>query len=1824
MISVSGYKIEEKLYESQKNIVYRGRRSLDGKAVILKVLRTEYPTPREIARIRHEYEITKDLNIEGIIQCYGVEKHNGLSLVLEDVGGTSLANFVASQELDLETVLNIVSELTETLGQLHEKNMIHKDIKPLNIIFNAKTRQIKLTDFSIASSLSKENQAISNPNLLEGTLAYMSPEQTGRMNRSIDYRTDFYSLGVTFYELLTGQLPFSTIDPMELVYCHIAKKPTPPHEINPDIPRALSGIIVKLLEKIAEDRYQSAYGLRADLLTCLTQLKASGSIQNFTPGQHDVSAKFQIPQKLYGRDREIATLTSAFDRACQETAELVLVSGYSGIGKTALIHEIHKPIVHRGGYFISGKCDQYKRNVPYAALIQAFQDLIRQLLTESAEKIAAWRKKLLDALGTNGQVIIDVIPEVESIVGKQAEVLSLGTAATQNRFNLVFRNFIEVFTQKGHPLVIFIDDLQWADSATLKLIQILTTELSHQSLLLIGAYRNNEVSATHPLMATLEEIQKDGTRISPIQIEPLDMACSNQLVAETLHCPLEKARPLAALAFNKTAGNPFFLTQLLISLYQEGLLTFDASGGCWRWDTEQIRAMDVTDNVVELMVSKIQKLHETTQQVLKLAACIGNIFDLNVLAIVNEKSPSQTAAELQDALQEELILPLSDAYNVFLFDDLETAPNWTDNEYQVGYKFLHDRVQQAAYALISETEKKAIHLKVGRLLLHNIPPQERDEHIFEIVNHLNIGVELITDRSEKDDLAQLNSSAGQKAKASTAYETAAQYLGLGLALLAPNSWADRYDFTLELHVEAVEAEYLNTHFDRAKQLAEVVLQNAKTLLDKVAVYEFQIQFHISQNQMQKALEVARFVLEMLDEPLHPTSVDELSAAEASDLPEMSDPTKLAAMRILMNAMPPAYVADPSVLPSIAHNMVRLCVQYGNSSIAAYAYAFYGLMLCGALGDIERGYQFGQLAVEILEQFDARELKCKIYELFNAHIRHWKEPVEETIEPLKEAVQSGIDTGDIEYAGYSAMYACIYPFLMGESLEFVQQKQQHYIDLLVDLNQDYFSSYIAIWRQCVLNLTSETEHPHHLIGESFDEAAMLPVFVETNNGALLFTVYLTKSILLYYLKEYEAALEMARLSEQYSGFLLGLMHTPVHNFYYSLILLAQCPTEDSIEQQQILDLVEANQKKLKVWALHAPENYQHKYVLVEAEKARVLGRTLEAMEYYELASQGAMEWGFIHEEALANERAAEFYLAFGRQKVARTHYTEAYYGYIRWGATTKAKQLESSVPHLISRSSPDTIPGRLSTTASTSASESVNVLDLITIVKASQALAGEIVLSQLLDKLLRIVMENAAAQTSCLILEKEGQLRIEARGDLEKDEVLLLPSLAIDLDRPLPLSVINYVARTKESVVLNDAIRGGKFATDPYIVQTQAKSILCMPIVNQGKFIGLLYLENNLTIGAFTSERLEVLNLLSSQVAIFLENALLYATLEATTEDLKRAKSQLENYSFTLEQKVEERTVELRDKNQRLKEQSTQLEQAMHELKRTQIQLIQTEKMSSLGNLVAGVAHEINNPINFIHGNLVHAGEYSQDLLNLIQVYQEEYPNPSSKIQIEIEAVDLNFLREDLPNLLHSMQTGAERIRQIVLSLRNFSRLQEADLKPVDLHEGLKNTLFILQNRLAEKTDRLAIHTIEEYGNLPKVECYAGELNQAFINILSNAIEAIEMRDRHRSRSQMQQNPSTIWIRTEAIDRDWVRIDIADNGPGMTEEVRNRLFDPFFTTKPVGSGTGLGLSISYQIIVEKHGGKITCFSDPNRGTKFEIEVPVRQRQSSPQISSELSL
>ncbi|WP_193196615.1 ATP-binding sensor histidine kinase [Nostoc sp. MG11] len=1813
MSNCTGYQINSTLHEGIQTIIYQAQALKTQQRFILKLLKNEYPTLEAFTRLKNEYQIQQSLDHSNIVKAISLETfENRIGLLLEDFGGQSLAQLLQTEKLDLINYLNIAIQLTKALDYLHQHQILHKDIKPSNIIINSQTGVVKLTDFGIASRLNKENPQFTNPNCVEGTLAYMSPEQTGRMNRILDYRTDFYSLGVTLYEMVTEKPPFFSQDPLEIVYSHIAVQPINPQSLNPKIPNAISEIIMKLMAKTAEDRYQSATGLLADLELCLNQLETKGMITDFTPGRLDILSQLLIPQKLYGREKQVSELLATFERITFGASEMMLVSGYSGIGKSVLVNEINKPITRQQGYFIPGKFDQFKRNIPYTPLIQAFTYLIRYLLTENSEKIETWRNKISSALGINGKVIIDIIPELELIIGTQPEVVQIGATESQNRFNRVFKEFIQVFTQKEHPLVIFLDDLQWADSATLNLIQLLITDTDSRHLLFIGAYRDNEVSPTHPLIQKIEEIQNAGTVVNNIVLQPLNLENVTQLIAETLQeIPFienefsgnahqsesqafnNQVIQLAELICNKTGGNPFFITQLLQVFYQEKLLKFNFSNAKWHWSLEEIQAIGITDkNVVELVASRVEKLPKFTQEVLKLAACVGDRFSLDVLSIINEKAPSATANDLYAALQAGLVLPLNEAYRIPLIFNQEEAANLNFDTSRVGYKFLHDRVQQAAYSLIPEHHKKITHLKIGQLLLQNIPKEEIEANIFDIVNQLNVGIVNLIEQSEKTELARLNLIAGRKAKASTAYEAALKYLKTGIELLNIDAWQTEYNLTIGLYEGAAEVAYLNGNFEQMQQWSEVVLQHANILLDKVKVYEVQIVASIVQSKQLEAIQVALSILQLLgiNFPEKPTSadiqqaMDEIVAqmrgktiADLINLPLMTDPNKIAAMRILMGVLPAAFQTAPEMMPIIACEMVNLSLKYGNTAVSAYGYSLYGLILCGVQGEIDSGYEFGKLASSLVSQFNAEELKAKILTVVSAHVMHWKEHIKETLSSAKIGYSSGLETGDLEYAGYCAYIYPYHSFWLGKELWVLEKELIAYCESLKKIKQQVALTWNQIYLQTVLNLKGSLKNVCCLIGEAYHEQSMLPIHQQVNDLYTINHLFLNKLMLSYLFEEYFQAQENAAMAEKSLGGVTGLFVVPLFYFYDSLTQLAIYHTAKESEQQAILEKVEANQQKIELWATHAPMNHLHRFYLVEAERYQVLGQKLKAMDYYESSIAKSQENGCLQEEALAYELAGKFYKSLGKELIHQTYITKAYYAYIRWGAIAKVKYLQSKYTFLVEQTS--TIEAstlkldatHIATNTTTNSSLS-DFLDFNTFVKFSQAITNEIILENLLGKLIKILLENAAAQKVELLLLKDNQLYIEASSNTTNDVVKVLQSIPVETYDDLPISVINYVFRTQKKLILNDARITEPFNVDVYIQKFQSKSIFCLPIIYQSQLTGIIYLENQLSSGAFSSEKVEVLKVLVSQMATAIENARLYT---------------------------------------REQDKSRQLEQSIKDLQEAQLQLIQSEKMSSLGNLVAGIAHEINNPIAFITGSIAQAKDTVTDLVDYLQLYREKFPNPGAEIEEKAEEIDIKFLLKDLPKIIDGMTVGTQRICNISTSLRTFSRADTTSKVLANIHEGIDSTLLILQHRLKADHNRPAIQIVKDYGNIPSIKCYLGQLNQVFMNIVANAIDALEEANIGRTFLEIQENyPNFITIVTNiSEDNKNVIINILDNAKGMPEEVKACIFENLFTTKSVGKGTGLGLSISRQIIVDNHGGSLICESVLGQGTEFIISIPI---------------
>ncbi|MEP6516586.1 AAA family ATPase [Microcoleus vaginatus] len=1911
MLTLPGVEVTELIYESANSLVYRAFRQPDSLPVVLKVLKENYPTPQELARYRTEYKITQSLHLSGCIKAYDLQPYqNTLVMFVEDFGGESLKIWMQQQKFSIEEFLRIAIATTESLQQIHSAHIIHKDINPSNIVFNPASGELKIIDFGISTQLTRENYTIKNPNILEGTLAYMSPEQTGRMNRSLDYRTDFYSLGATFYELLTNKLPFDTQDVLELVHSHLAKQPLSPSQVNPEIPQIVSDIVMKLMGKNAEERYQSALGIKADLEECLNQLHSHNNISVFPLGCQDISARFQIPQKLYGREREIDSLLTAFETvsshrqdACA-TSSMMIVSGYSGIGKSALVQELYKPITQQRGYFISGKFDQYQRNIPYSAIVSAFQDLAKQLLTESEAQLKEWREKLLDALGINGQVIIDVIPEIELIISQQPAPPELGAAEAENRFNFVFQNFIKVFTKPEHPLTIFIDDLQWADGASLKLMQLLMSA-SSTGLFLIGAYRDNEVSAGHPLMLTIEEIVKNGAKVDRIFLSPLDLTSVTQLIADALNCPEARVNSLAELVFFKTGGNPFFMNEFLKSLYTEGMLQFDftplippypggtkdlippypgETQGGWQWDLEEIKARNFTDNVVELMADKIQQLPDNTQETLKIAACIGNQFDLKTLASLCEKSVRQTADNLYAAVAENLVVLLGNMGDV----ELEITGQLPSSQ-SLEYKFVHDRIQQAAYSLIADRDKPIVHRQIGQMLLQNTPEERREEKIFDIVNQLNFGNELIYNRSEKDELAELNLIAGKKAKASAAYQPAFNYLQTGINLLAENSWLVQYQLSLQLHQEAAELAYILGDFEQMESLGSLVLTNAKTVLDRVKTIEVKMGTHAAQNQLDMAINMGLKILRQLGVklPAKPNNLDSIIGLlevkltlagkrieDLANLPQGSDPAKQAALRILSFMTTVAYGVAPQLMPLIVFKQVILSVKYGNYPESLHAYAVYGLILCGVVGDIEGGYKFGQLALRMLEQFGKPELKTKVLLPFNDFIRHWKAPAKETLPSLLEAYRSGLETGQVEERACASQTYCGYSYLFGAELSGLEGDIATYGEAIEKSKYDPIIWQIKPLEQSVLNLLGKSENPCYLIGEAYDERTALSLLTEANDRTSIFALHFYKMILCYLFGQYDEAVSNAASTMQYVQSAAGTLQVSYCYFYESLAQLSFYSNASFEEQKHCLKTVTANQKNMKKWAYHAPMNHSHKFNLVEAERYRVIGKDARAIDCYDRAIALAKENEYIHEVALAYELAAKFYLSRGKELTAKAYMQEARYCYQLWGAVAKVKDLETRYPQLFTIDKP--INKAISTTVSTTGSRSTDSLDIATVMKASEAIAGEIVQDKLLFRLMKNLIENVGAQKGYLILETQGKLLIEAEGVMNDERIKVLQSEPVENCQELSEAIINYVARTKENLVLNDATREGNFTNDPYIKARQPKSILCAALMNQGQLAAIVYLENNLTAQAFTPDRLEVLQLLSGQAAIALTNAKLYG-------EVKERENRLTQFinAMPIGVAVHDTTGQI-----------TYANQTAHQLSAIPtIPEANIEKLAEACQLYLAGTNELYPTaqipiVRSLGGETVKVDDiefHRPDKIVSLEVSSTPIVDDTGKINYAIATFqDITDRKQAEKVLADYNRTLEQQVsdrtlelqREIIERQRAEDAAQEANRAkstflanmshelrtPLNAILGFSQLLNRSSNLLQEQQEHLSIITrsgehllelINQVLDLSKIEAGRTTLNQTNFDLhrlLDDIENMFQLPAKNKGLQLLVERMSDVpqYVRTDDIKLRQILInllsnaikftsegsiyvkiknheldhkisfEVEDTGAGINVSELDKLFKAFVQTKTgeeSQQGTGLGLTIA-RSFVQLMGGGMTVSSRAGGGTIFKFDIKVNAVES----------
>jgi len=1801
--------------------LYRG--SGPGVAPILLVT-AENASPASLERLEHEYALRADLDAAWAA-CPIELSHqpNRSALVLEDPGGDPLDRQLG-RPLAITEFLRIGISLARALRQMHARGLIHKDIKPANILVDVTSSGVWLTGFGVASRLPRERANPEPPDEIAGTLAYMAPEQTGRMNRSIDTRSDLYSLGVTFYETLTGMLPFTAADPMEWVHCHIARQPVPPDQRVAETPRTLSAVVMKLLAKTAEERYQTAAGVEADLRRCLAQWESHGRIDPFPLGAQDASDQLRIPERLYGREREIETLFASFDRVViHGTPELVLISGYSGIGKSSVVNELHKALVPSRGLYASGKFDQFKRDIPYATMARAFQNLVRSLLSRSESQLERWRDSFSAALGSNGQLMVNLVPELELIVGKQPPVTELPPQEAKNRFQMVFRRFLGVFARPEHPLALFLDDLQWLDSATLDLLEHLVTHSQMRHLLLVGAYRDNEVGPSHPLIRTLEAIRETDARVCEIVLVPLGLGDVGRLVADALHCKPERVRDLAQLVNERTGGNPFFAIQFLIALADEGLIAFDSAANVWAWDIDRIHAKNYTDNVADLMVRKLRRLSVATQDALQHLACLGNLARIDKLCLIQSETEAAMRERLREAVHAGLLVQQGEAY-----------------------QFLHDRIQQAAYSLLPEERLAGVHLHIGRKLIANMTENELAEQLFEVANQFYRGAELIVDPEEKTRVAAINLRAGQRAKASAAYASACGYLASGMALMDERDWSHQYELTFSLWFERAQCELLYGNFDEADRLIAELLRREASKVDQAAVYDLKVRLHTVQGEYALAVDNALTCLRLfgIDLPAHPSweevqaeyktvrwNLDGRPIESLIDLPQVTDRELQAAMQVLSILAEVSWFTDFSFYCMLVCRMVNLSMQHGMSGPSAHGYACLGSMLGPAFHLYGEGYRTARLACELVEKHGFTAYQTKVHHDLAA-VSLWTQPITNAIELRRAVTRGATETGNLTYACYSMHQSITGLLLRNDPLDAVWRESEMALDFARRAKFRDAADLIVSQQRFIAAMQGRTASFSTFSDSQFDEATFEAQLTGDRMNTMICLYWILKLKARFLSGNYSEALAAAGKAkpalrgEPTQIFLLDY-------FYYTALTVAALYEKASADERAgWRDLLAAHQEQLREWAENYPPTFDDKHALVSGEIARLEGRDADAMRLYEQAARSAREHGFVQNEGLAHEVAAGFYAARGVERIANDYLRTARDCYLRWGALGKVRQLDQCHPRLLEGSAPSALSSTLNAP--------LEQLDVGTVVKASQAVSSEIELGKLIETLMRISVEHAGAERGLLILitGNESRIAAEARTGGSNIEVALRNSAVTPTE--LSESVLHTAVHTQDSVILDDASAQIPFSADGYVRRKRARSVLCLPLVKQGKLVGALYLENNLAPRVFTSAKLCVLKMLASQAAISLENVQLYDELRRSeaylseaqrlshtgtcawrpstetvywtretfsifefdpaitpTQDLAGRRvhpDDIDAFSRVLERASKDgrdyaHEYRLRMPDERIKHvhvvarafrdeagevefvgsvmDVTAIRQAEHELHKTQADLAHVMRVTSLGELTASIAHEVNQPLG--------------------------------AVLINADAC-LSWLNHKRPNLaeahaaLERIVRDGTRAGEVIRRVRTLAKKAETKLAPLNLNEVLSEALSLVQHELL--SSRVALR-MELAGALPVIRADKVQLQQVILNLVINGIEAMQpITDRARE----------LVIRSEQDGAQLLRVTVKDCGVGFAADDAGRLFNTFFTTK--ASGLGMGLSICRSII-ELHGGRIWAAPNVPHGATIQFTLPV---------------
>ncbi len=1786
-----------------------------------------HPTYDRAHRLAHEFSLKSHLDPEWAIYPLELVRERGRTLLWVDYPSGEWLDGLIGAPMDIGPLLRIAVGVSAAVGRLHGRGLVHKDLKPSHILVDPVTGRAWLTGFGIASRLPREKQAPEPPEMLAGTLAYMSPEQTGRMNRSIDSRSDLYSLGVTLYQMLTGSLPFAAADAMAWVHCHIARQPSPLNEQRQGVPTPIAAITMKLLAKTAEDRYQSAAAAERDLRRCLAEWEAKGRIDDFEPGQRDAPDRLLIPEKLYGREREVDALLAGFERVVVGgKPELVLVAGYSGIGKSAVVHELHKSLVSPRGLFAAGKFDQYKRDIPYATLAQAFQSLVRPLLSQSNEELSRWREALHDALGPNGRLIVNLVPDLTFILGEQPPLPELPPQEAQRRFQLVVRRFVSVFARPEHPLALFFDDLQWFDAATLDLIEDLLTHPDVQYLFLVGAYRSNEVVASHPLLRKLEAIRSAGGVCRDIVLGPLGREDLTRLLTDALHCEPQRADLLAPLIHEKTTGNPFFAIQFITELADENLLAFDYDEAQWSWDLNGILAKEYTDNVVALMIGKLERLREATQEALQQFACLGNSAGYETLQLVLRASNEQLHDQLWEAVRVGLIFRSDTAYH-----------------------FLHDRVQEAAYSSIPEEARAAVHLRIGALLAAQEPREPKE--IFEIVHQLNRGSHAIEAPAERERLAELNLIAGRRAKASSAYASALAYLRAGSALLTEATWLHNHELAFATQCLMAECELLTAELAAAERRLTMLAERTRDH-HVGSVARLRLTLYTTLDRSDLAVDV--FLDYMRREgtvwPRHPTRDDvqreydriwplvgTRAIEDLLDLPLLTDPDVLDTLDVFTEIVTPALFFDENLSSLVVCRMVSLSLQHGNCDASSFGYVWFAMFAGPRFNNYRDGFRFGQLGYDLIEKRGLRRYRARTYISFGT-LMPWAKHAASGRELVRRAFDVAYAMGDLTFAAYSWHELITNYLMVGDRLGEVQTEAETGLAFATKAGFGLVADNLEAQLGLIRTLRGQTAVFGSFDGEGYRESDAERHFAGNSGLALAEFFYWTRKLQArFFAGDYAAAVAASRRAQPLLWTSPSQLETADYRFYGALAHAACWSTAPADEKQRHVEALVDHHQQLEIWAEHCPTNFESRAAVAAAEIARIEGRILAAEALYEAAIESAHQHGFLHNEAIANERAALFHIARGFEKAAYGYLRDARHCYGLWGADGKVRQLELLHPRLVSERAGHESGGTMFA--------AVEQLDLATVIKVSQAVSGEIVLEKLIETLMRTAIEHAGAERGLLILPRAGDYWIEAEARTGGNALTVEVREACVTPNDLPESVLHYVVRTHDSVLLHDAVGESAFAADRYVREHQARSVLCLPLLKQARLLGVLYLENHLTAHAFTPARMAVLKLLASEAATSLENTRLYGELQAREVRIRRLfdANIIGIFIWNLEGQILDANDAFlhivgysrddlaggrmgwkdlmpsdwsQDEDQRLADMKatgvappfegeyykkdgsrvpvllgaalldgtptegvafvldlsdrTRAEEAARESERrlheVRVELEHANRVATVGQLSASIVHEVSQPLS---GIVTNAG------------------------------TGMRMLSADPPNVEGASETMRRTIRdanravEVITRLRALFAKNVVTTEVVDLNEVTREVIAFSSHELQKNGVALRSALGSE---LPLIRGSRVQLQQVILNLILNASDAMRgVTDR----------PRELWLETVRHDGAAVRLTVRDTGIGFEPRSAEQLFDPFYTTKTTGMGLGLSISRS---IIETHLGRLWAASNEGPGAEFSFSIP----------------